>query len=230
MKLVRCLVVSLSVMFLAAPLLRAEDFSKYRGFALGSSLATILKQTDQKLSDVSVPLGGPALFQEVSWWPPNLTGSLFRSDSVERILFSFYDGTLYKLTVTYDQTSTEGLTAEDMTKSIAAKYGPATKIAPAMSVGPSAETVEKDQMESKAKIIATWEDAQNSFNLVRASFTERFGLEIYSKAGKAQAEVALAAAAKAYKNDGPEREAEREKKVADDLEVARQKNQKTFHP
>jgi hypothetical protein len=225
MKTIRSSILCLSVLLLAAPLLRAQDFSKYRGFSLGTSLTTVLKHTDKKLADVNVTHGGgPSLFQELTWWPPNIPGASFRSDSVEQILFSFYNGELYKISVTYDQTSTEGLTAEDMVKSISTKYGPAT------SVVPEINSTANDRYDVKQKPVASWEDSQYSFNLVRSSFTDRFGLVISSKRVNAEAELAIAEAVQLEKQEGPKREAERQKKQADDLEVARQKNQKIFHP
>jgi len=57
--------------------------------------------------------------------PPGIS---YQSDTVEQILFSFYNGELYKISVTYDRSSTEGLTEEDMVKSISAKYGPPTYV------------------------------------------------------------------------------------------------------
>src|SRR5579864_1881218 len=108
MKTIRSSILCFVVLLLTAPLLRAQDFSKYRSFSLGTSVATVLKRTDQKLSDVSVTHSAPSLLQEVTWWPPsNIPGPSFRSDSVEKILFSFCNGELYKISVTYDQTSTE---------------------------------------------------------------------------------------------------------------------------
>src|SRR6266850_80722 len=130
MKAISSSILCLGALLLAAPMLRAQDFSKYRGFSLGTNLATVLKHTDKKLTDVNVTHAGPSLFQEVTWWPPNIPGTSFRADSVEQILFSFYNGELYKITVTYDQTSTEGLTSQDMVKSIAETYGPATSVVP----------------------------------------------------------------------------------------------------
>ena len=118
MKIIRRSVLCLGTFFIMASMLRAQDLSKYRSFSLGANLATVLKVTDQKLADVTVTHAGPALFQEVTWWPPNIPGPAYRADSVEQILFSCYNGTLYKMSVTYDQSSTEGLTAGDMVKSI----------------------------------------------------------------------------------------------------------------
>ena len=224
MKTTRTSMLCLGALLLAAPMLRAQDFSKYRSFSLGTSLATVLKQTDKKLTDVNVTHGGLPLFQEVTWWPPNIPGTSFRADSVEQILFSFYNGELYKITVTYDQTSTEGLTSQDMVKSIAETYGPATSVAPEID----STTIER--YNAKQKPVASWEDSQYSFNLVRSSFTDRFGLVICSKRVNSEAELAIAEAVRLDKEDGPRKEAERQKKLTDDLEVARQKNQKKFRP
>src|ERR1700687_4152160 len=130
MKTIRVLIVCLAVLFLASPMLRAQDLSKYRTFSVGTSLATVLKHTDQKLAEVKVIHERPALIQELTWWPPNLPGTSFRSDTVEQMLFSFDNGELYKISVIYDRGSTEGMTAVDMMKAISAKYGPPTNVAP----------------------------------------------------------------------------------------------------
>jgi len=224
MKTIRCSILCFAVLLLTAPLLRAQDLSKYRHFTLGMSLTRVLERTDQKMAGVKVIHGRPALIQEVTWWPPNIPGSSYRSGTVEQILFSFYNAELYKISVTYDRTSTEGLSAEDMVKSISAKYGPAT------SVKPEVDSATNERYDMKQKPVATWEDSQYSFNLVRSSSSGSFELVIYSKRLNAEAEVALAEAVKLEKQEEPQREAERQKKQTGDLEATRQKNQKSFHP
>jgi hypothetical protein len=224
MKRIRCSILCFVVLLLAAPLLRGQDLSKYRHFTFGMSLTRVLERTDQKMADVKDIHGRPALIQELTWWPPNLPGTSFRSDTVEQILFSFYNAELYKISATYDRTSTEGLTAEDMVKSISAKYGPPTNIALEVN------SATNEQYEMRQKLVASWEDSQYSFRLVRSSFSGGFELVIYSKRLNAEAEVALAEAVKLEKQEEPQREAERQKKDADDLEVTRQKNQKSFRP
>ena len=224
MKTMRSSIFCFVVLLLAAPLLRAQDLSKYRHFTIGMSLTTALERTDQKTADVKVIHGRPALIQELTWWPRDLPGASFQSDTVEQILLSFYDGQLYKISVTYDRASTEGLTAEDMVKSIAAKYGPATNVLLEI------DSAKNDRYDVRQKPVATWEDAQYSFNLVRSSFGDVLGLLIYSKRLNAEAELAIAEAAKLDEQEGPQREAERVKKQTDDLEVARQKNRKIFRP
>ena len=220
MKTIRCSILCFVVLLLAAPLLRGQDFSKYRHFTFGMSLTRVLERADKQMADVNVIHSRPAMIQELTWWPPNLPGTPLRPDAVEQMLFSFYNGELYKMSVTYDRSSTEGLTDEDMVKSISAKYGPATYVALAIDF----TTNERQQP------VASWEDSQYFFNLVRSSFTGGFQLVIYSKKVNAEAELALAEAVKLDKQEGPQREAERLKKETDDLAVTRLKNQKSFRP
>ena len=118
MKMLRKTILCLAAMFLASSMLRSQDLSKYRAFTLGSSLSTVLKQTDQKVSDVKTLHDQPALIQEFTWWPPAIHGVAYRSDTVEQILFSFCDGQLYKIVVNYEQSALEGMTGADMVKSI----------------------------------------------------------------------------------------------------------------
>jgi hypothetical protein len=224
MKTMRSSILCLVVLLLAAPLLRAQDLSKYRHFTLGMNLTTLLERTGQKTADVKMIHGRPALIQTLTWWPPNIPGTSLRSDSVEQILFSFYSGKLYKISVTYDSSSTAGLTEGDMVRAISAKYGPATIVPPEIGVG--ADTA----YDTKQKLVASWEDAQYSLNLVRSSFTDGSGFTIYSKRVNAAAELATAQAVELDKEEAPQREAERQKKQSDDLETARQKNRKTFRP
>src|SRR4030088_2921784 len=175
MKTMRSSILCFVVLLLTAPLLRGQDFSKYRHFTFGMSLSRVLERTDQKMADVRVIHARPALVQELNWWPPNLLGTSFRSDTVEQILFSFYNAELYKISVIYDRTSTEGLTAEDMVKSISAKYGPAT------SVKSEVDSATNERYDMKQRPVATWEDTQYSLNLIRSSFSGDFQLVIYSK-------------------------------------------------
>ena len=224
MKTIRSSILCLVVLLLLAPLLRAQDLSKYRHFTLGMSVTRLLERTGQKMADVNLIHGRPAVIQEVTWWPPNLPGASFQADTVEQILFSFYNGELYKISLTYDRASTEGLTALDMMKAISANYGQATNVVP------DVDSAKIDSYEAKQKLVATWEDSQYSFNLVRSSFTDGFGLVIYSKRANAEAELAIAEAVKLDKQEGPQREAERQKKQTDDLEATRQRNRKIFHP
>jgi hypothetical protein len=224
MKTIRSSILCLSALLLMAPMLHAQDFSKYRGFPLGASVATVLKLSDQKLADVKTIHARPMLIQELTWWPSNSAEPSPRLDSVEQILFSFSNGNLYKISVTYQRSSTEGLTTADMVRSISAKYGPATSVE--SEIDPAMNAL----YNMKQGSLASWEDSQYSFDLVRSSFSDRFGLVIYSKGVNAEADHASAEAVKLEEQERPQKEANLRKKDADDLEITREKNQKSFRP
>ena len=224
MKTLRGSILCLVILLLVAPSLRAQDLSQYRHFTLGMNLTNLQERTEQKLTDVKTIHGRPALIQELTWWPPNVPGTSVRSDGVEQILFSFYNSELYKISVTYNRSSTEGLTEADMVKSVSVKYGPATIVAPEVDSAPDG------RYNSRQKPVAPWEHAQYSFSLVRSSYNDVLGLVAFSQRANAQAKLAIAEAVTLDEQEGPKREAERQKKQVDDLEVARQKNQKSFRP
>ena len=224
MKTMRSAVLCFVVLILTAPMLRAQDFSKYRNFSLGTNLAAVLKHTDQRLVDVKSTHDGSLLFQELTWRPANGMGVVSRSESVDELVFSFYKGELYKMVVTYERASTEGLTADDMVKSIAAKYGPPT------SITLEIDSAGNEQYDLRQKPVASWEDSQYSFNLVRSSFSNAFQLVIYTKRVNADAEAALAQVVKVDELEAPQRAVARQKKEAEAIELTREKNQKSFRP
>jgi hypothetical protein len=223
MKTLRNSILCLALVVLVSPNLRAQDLSKYRGFSLGSSVATVLKQTEKRPIDLKAIHARPALVQELTWWPPAVPGASYRADSVEQMLFSFCNGELYKIFVTYDVASTQGLTTADMVTSISAKYGPATLLE-------TADSALSERYSDRDKGVASWEDSQNFFELVRSAFTDGFGLIIFSKRINAEAELAIADAVTLEKQEKPQRDADLKKKEADDLEAERLKNQKAFRP
>jgi hypothetical protein len=224
MKTMRSAVLCFAVLLLTAPMLRAQDFSKYRNFSIGTNLAAILKHTDQRLVDVKATHDGSVLFQELTWHPANGIGVSPHSESVDELVFSFYKGELYKMVVTYDRAATEGFTADDMVKSISAKYGPAT------SVALEIDATANEPYTVRGKPVASWEDSQYSLNLLRSSYSNAFQLVIYSKRVAADADAALAQVVKVDEQEAPLKAIERQKKEADAMELTRQKNQKSFRP
>src|SRR5260370_11907476 len=83
---------------------------------------------------------------------------------------------------------------------------------------------------STEKVLARWEDSQYSINLFRATSLTSFGLVMFSKRLYGQAEAAIAESVKLEGQEDLQKEIERQKKETDKLEVARQKNQKSFRP
>ena len=111
------------VILLSTPQIHAQDLSRYRNFSFGMTVADLSKQIDAKPANATVLHEHPALIQELTWWPPQPYSSLRPAEPVEQILFSFYNGALYRMLVTYDSSATKGLTDEDMIRVVSAKYG-----------------------------------------------------------------------------------------------------------
>ena len=161
----RSFVISISLAVLSMPLIYAQDLSSYRGFQLGMNLLAVAKQADVKPSEAKVIYQRPAVIQELEWRPQSSYSSSAQADPVKEVLFSFYNGELYRIVVNYDQHRTEGLTDEDLIEGISAKYGtPTTPVAKIISS--SSSQVYSDS----EKVIARWEDSQYSLNLFRFSY------------------------------------------------------------
>ena len=224
MKFVSRAVIALVLIVLSSPLIHGQDLSKYRTFLLGMTLADLTKQTDAKPADVAVVHEHPALIQELPWWPPVSYSSLRPTEPVTRILFSFYNGVLYRMLVTYDDSAIKGLTADDMIQVISTKYGTATRPAAEINfpTNPSYETNEK--------VLARWEDPTYSLNLLRLSSQDTFAIVMFSKQADVQAAVSISESVKLEQQEAPQKAAAQVQKNAADLEVERQKNIKTFRP
>lgn len=224
MKMLQNTAVCLAAILLSVSLVHGQDLSKYRSFSLGESLTTLSNLVNATPADASVIQQSPALIQDLTWWPTQPYQLSGPSQSVQNILFSFYNGQLYKIAVTYDTTSTQGLTDADMIDAISAQYGVANR-----SVATTAPT-EIPEYSDKAMTIASWEDAQCSVTLFRFPVLNQFQLVMFSKEMNSHAETTIAAAAVQARDDAPQIAIARAKQEAKDLEATRQANLKTFRP
>lgn len=212
------------VILLSTPQIHAQDLSRYRNFSFGTTVADLSKQIDQKPANAAVLHERPALIQELTWWPPQPYGTLRPAEPVDQLLFSFYNGALYRMLVTYETSATKGLTDEDMIRVISAKYGLATRPVAAVvnfPMNPSYKATEK--------VIARWEDSQYALNLFR-SYGDTFAMVMFTKQLDAQAGISIAESVKLDAQEAPQKEAARVKKTAEDLELDRQKNIQTLRP
>jgi hypothetical protein len=211
------------VILLSISQVRAQDLSTYRNFSFGMTVADVSKQIDQNPATAAVLHQQPALIQELTFWPPQPYSSLRPAEPLEQILFSFYDGSLYRMLMTYDTSATKGLTDEDMIRVVSAKYGTATRPDAVVSfpMNPSYKTSEK--------VLARWEDSQYSLNLFRSS-DDTFAIVMFNKQLDAKAGVSIAESVKLEQEEAPQKEAARVQKDAADLELERQKNIKTLRP
>ena len=224
MRIMRIVVVSLAMILLSAPVIHGQDLSKYRNFSFGMSVAAISKQVDRQPTEAKVIHQRPALIEESTWYPSQPFDSSRPAEPVEKVLFSFYNGELYRMLVTYDRSAIKGLTDEDMIRVVSAKYGVATRPVADVNfpMNPSYRATEK--------VIARWEDSQYSLNLFRSSSSHTFAIVMFDKRLDAEAGVSIAESVKLEQQAAPQMEAARVRKEAEDLEGERQKNIKTLRP
>jgi hypothetical protein len=224
MKMIRNTAMCLAAILLSVPLAHGQDLSKYRDFSLGVSLTTVSNRVNAKPTDVSLIQKSPALIQELTWWPTPSYQASVPPQSVEGVIFSFYNGQLYKIVVTYEDTATQGLTSADMVRAFSATYGVAT--VPVAEKNPTAMGAYSDTED----LVASWENSQDSVTLSQSPLSNAFQLVLFSKQVNGQADAAIAAAVRQEREDAPQREAARMKKEADELEALRQANLKAFRP
>jgi hypothetical protein len=222
MKMIRKSAILLALVLLATPLISGQDLSRYRKFALGTSLTALLKQIGQETRQANLINQSP-LIQEVTYWPVEATYSASPAEPASQILFTFYNGALYRIVVSYNQNATEGMTEEDMVQAISAKYGAG------MRLYPEIDFPAHDVYAPAEKLFARWDDSETSVSLFHSSL-HAFGLAVFFKGLDAQANAAIAESARLAKEEAPQRELDRQKKEVDDLDVTRQKNKKVFRP
>ncbi len=225
----RNLAVSVFCALLWTPLIYAQDLSRYREFQFGMNLPAVAKQADVKQSEARSVHQRPAMIQELEWRPQRFLSAAPQADPVKDILFSFYNGELFRMVVNYDPDRTQGLTNDDMVGAISTTYGIATRPAGKMISFSSAQGYSETE-----KVVARWEDSQYSFNLFRSSYQPKFGMVVFSKRLDALARLAVVEAIRRDEKEAPQREIERQKKEAQEIrateEKARLANKANFRP
>jgi hypothetical protein len=212
---------------LGASVLQAGDFSSYRGFQFGMKLPAAVEQLGLKTTDAKLVHQRPALIQEVEWRPGSLTVvDAVKTDPVKDGVLYFYNGELYRIVITYDRYRVEGMSAEDMTEAISASYGIATK--------PAVEIPYHSNYGEVAPVLARWENAEYSYNLIRTGDQSSFAMALYSKRLDTLAQTSIVQAVRLEAQEAPQREIEKqEKQKADEriaLEKARSVNKPNFLP
>jgi hypothetical protein len=204
----------------------AEDLSKYRSFQLGADIATINKLTGTDPSQTKVIHRRPALIQELEWRPRSL-GSPSETEPAKEMVFTFYNGDLFRMVINYDRYETEGMTASDLVEAISATYGVATKPIPETVTAP-------ERYGNQEQVVAQWQDSQYRFELIRSSYGPAFRLVGLVKRLETPVQTAVTEAARLDDKEAPQREAERTAREAeterDKLEKARSVNKAKFRP
>jgi hypothetical protein len=215
------------VLFTAASVTAlAEDLSRYRDFQFGADLPTVAKLIGASPSQAKLIHSRPALVQELEWRPQSL-GPSAKAESAQGVIFTFHNGTLFRITVKYDRYATEGLTTGDFVEAISAMYSAPAKLPP--PVKPVKESY-GDQEEA----VARWEDPQYRFDLLRAPYGPIYTLVGILKSLEAPVQAANLEAKRLDDLEAPQRDAaraaaEQDAKAAT-LEKARLVNKAKFRP
>jgi hypothetical protein len=212
---------------LAVSTVSADDFSRYREFTLGSSVAAVTSVTRIADRDLKTVHSRPALVQEITWQPRYMTGlPVADRGSINEMVFGFVDDRLFQMTVSYERSRTTGLTNVDMIAALTERYG--APMAP--SVRPRATSEALDT----AAVIAEWRQTDVHIALKRTRYNDSFSLVITSLSLDAVARKARASAVAMDTREAPEREAALAKKRADEQrhaeEQARATNRELFRP
>ncbi|MDX1984514.1 MAG: hypothetical protein SFV51_29855 [Bryobacteraceae bacterium] len=209
-------------------MLGAQDLSSYRGFRLGTGLAAVAKQTGVNPASARVAHQRPARIEELEWRPASSqqTGKT-GVDPVRDGLLRFYKGELFQIITTYDRQRVEGMSDADMVKAISTIYGTATT--------PVAASIPfRSNYGESAAVIARWENAEYSHNLVRTGDQASFALILSSKRLDALAQAAILEALRLDVIEAPQKAIDEQKKQDAGLrlvqEKARSVNLPNFRP
>jgi hypothetical protein len=206
-------------LFGVASLASAQDLSRYRDIAFGSSVSTVVAATGTTAADVKVIHQQPALIREFVW-RPQYTGSrsLGQAEAARDVTFRFYDDQLFSIIVVYDARLVEGLTATDIIDAVSAVYGPAVTLP---SQPPAA--IPSGSINSSTAI-ARWQSSDYEFTLMREVYPATFRLLGVSKQLGIAARAAEIEAVRLDKQEAPKRLAEQ---AAADAERKRATEDKT---
>ncbi len=208
----------------------AADFAAYRGFKLGATLAESARQAGVPETDARNMHQRPALMQELDWRPAaSRTSGLGRSDQPDPAregVLRFYNGTLFQIVTLYDRQLVEGLTEADMVEAISRSYGAATR--------PKLEIAFHSNYGETATVLARWETAAYSCDLIRTGDQSSFALVLSEKALDAKVRLAEAESARLDTIEGPQRALDLDQKQRSDerkqIEAARLVNRPNFRP
>jgi hypothetical protein len=223
----RSLIVAVGVI-LGGQLVFAQDMSRYRDYVLESTVDSVVAASGARAADAKTLHERPATIQQLDWRAPYTDSRTNRADPVRDISFTFFNGALYQVIVSYDRDRTEGLTNSDIVESLSATYGvPALALARTRT-SPPAEAF------PDSIVLARWENAESLLTLLRGSSTPEVQLILISKPLSTRARNAVREASRLDAIEAPRREAEQRKKEAGDADAARDKtriaNKAAFRP
>ena len=208
-------------LLLTAHAASAQDMSRYRTYALASSLESIVESSGVRGDAAKTIHSRPAKIQELEWRAPYVSSSAVLVDPVRAIAFSFVDDELFQIVVSYDRERTEGLTNSDIIALLTSSSGaPLSKSAKASGVRPAAAPVD-------TVVVAQWDTPGEMLTLVRGAYSPDYRLILISKALGTRAHTAAREAVRLDAAEAPRREADERKRLEAEAAAAREKTRTT---
>jgi hypothetical protein len=221
MNIGRAFVIGTAALSLFGHVAAAQDVSRYRGYVLDSTLASVAATSGARTTDAKTIHERPAKIQELEWRAPYVSSGSALADPVRGIVFTFLDDALYQVIVSYDRDRTDGLTNSDIIGTLTAAYGPPVlRSAKQQPTRPAA--AQPDPI-----ALAQWETAQASLTLVRASYPPEFQLILLSKPLSLRARNATREAIRLDAAEAPQRELDQRKKEAAAASAAQEQTRAT---
>ena len=222
---VRSAAVSICAVLLGAShLASAQDLSRYREVAFGSSVLSVAATTGTNAASVKVIHQRPALIQEFVWRPQYaVSRPAGVSEAAREVTFRFYDDELFSIIVVYDARLVEGLTNADIIGAVSAVYGPAT-LTPAASQPPAPPP---PGAINGTTAIARWQSSDYEFTLMREVYPATFRLIGVSKQLGTTARAAEIEATRLDQQEAPRRQAEQAAAEAERKRAAEDKTRAT---
>jgi hypothetical protein len=221
-------IAALGVVLGGQPVVAQAPF-RYRAYALESSIASVVTISGTRDTDVKTLHERPARIQELDWRAPYVQAGSEMADPVRDVRFSFYDGQLYQVLVTYDRDRMDGLTNDDVIESLSATYG-----VPLLRNARIAQGAVPADVGASSTVVAQWEDAASLLTLTRDTYSPQFQLVLISKTLNPRARAAIKEAVRLDTQEAPQRELNQRKKDVADARVAGQKarviNKAAFKP
>lgn len=214
---------------LCAQGISAQEAFQYRDFRMGTDLPSVAKLTSTPVTAAKLIHARPVEMKDLEWRPRNYSGAATpQNDSVDLILFRFYDNQLFKVIVDYDRRRTEGMSAADMIEAISATYGPVSEL-PSRSLG--TPTLQYGFPDTP---LGVWGNADYSVTLLRVAYPAAFRLVVASTRLDELARVASIAAVRQDAVEAPQRELDRLQRDAAASAAAQEKlkteNKAQFRP
>ena len=213
------------VLIVSSTLGLAQDLSRYRAYALDSTLESVMAASGARATDVKTLHERPAKIQELEWRAPYVSSRGDLADPVRGAVFTFYNDALYQIVISYDRSRTDGLTTADIIESVAAVYGPPVL----KSEGTGLQAGVPDTV-----VLAQWDSTDASLTLRRGAYSSEFQLVLTSKASSTRARTAIREAGRLDAIDAPRLELEQRQKDTTKADIARDKlratNKAAFRP